>query len=93
MKDDKTTSTAKTIKWVGAILGVAMLAAGVMSLMLKTEDSQSKESILRFAELGLLGLGMVVLSVGMEAMLNSLARIEEKTSEESEDDDGTDILA
>ncbi len=92
MKDENSASSAKTLKWVGIVLGVAFLVAGVMSLMLKTDDAATKESAIRFAELGLLGLSMVVVALGLEAILNALARIEEKSSGDSEDDD-TDILA
>ena len=93
MKDVNPSSSAKTIKWVGVLLGLAFLVLGAMSLLLKTEDPTVKESVIRFAELGLLGLGVVVLSLGMESILSALSRIEEKSSDESEDDGGTDILA
>ena len=92
MKRYDTASIARTLKWVGTLLGVAFLVAGAMALFLKTEDPTAKEGVMRFAELGLLGLSMVVVAAGFEAILGTLGRIEEKTSDESEDDD-TDILA
>lgn len=92
MKSDKTTSSAKTLKWVGVALGGSFILAGVVSLMLQTEDPNVKDSAIRFAELGLIGLSMVVIGLGFESVLGTLARIEEKSSDESEDDD-TDILA
>ncbi len=92
MKNDKTTSAAKTMKWVGLAIGGCFLLAGVVSLMLQTEDPTVKDSAIRFAELGLIGLSMVIIGLGFESVLSALARIEEKTSDESEDDD-TDILA
>ncbi len=93
MKDDKPSANAKTIKWVGVLLGVAFLIAAIMSLIIKTEDASAKEAAFRFAELGLLGLAITVISISMEAILNSLSRIEEKTSGEPEDDDDIDIMA
>ena len=94
MKDVDISNASKTVKWVGIILGIAFLVLGAMSLLLKTEDAATKESVIRFAELGLLGLALIVVSTGIEAILSSLSRIEEKTSGDPEDEeDGTDILA
>ena len=93
MKDVNPSNVAKTVKWVGVLLGLAFLVLGAMSLLLKTEDPTVKESVIRFAELGLLGLALVVVSLGMESILICLGRVEAKTSDKSEDDDGTDILA
>ena len=92
MKDNKTASTAKGLRYVGILVGIAFLVLGVMSLVLKTEDQANKESIIRFAECGLLGLGIIVVGLGFDAVLNALANLEEKSSKDSEDD-GTDFLA
>lgn len=94
MKDVNSNNASKTLKWVGIVLGIAFLVLGAMSLLLKTEDAAAKDSIIRFASLGLTGLSLIVVMTGVEAILSSLSRIEEKTSGEPEDeDDGTDILA
>ena len=93
MKDDKTLSSAKTLRYAGILLGIAFLVLGAMSLLLKTEDEASKESAIRFAELGLLGLTVMIMGLGLEGALKSLAYIETKSSNEFEDDDGGDILA
>ena len=89
---DVNSINAKSIKWAGAILGIAFLLLGAMSFFLKVEDEEVKESVIRFATLGLLGLLAIVLAAGMEATLYALSRIEERTSDKSEDDE-TDILA
>ena len=93
MKDDNASSSAKGLRYAGILVGIAFLILGAMSLMLKTEDEASKENAIRFAELGLLGLAMMVIGLGFDKVLSSLAKVEEKTSKEFEDDEGTDILA
>ena len=90
MNKEKLLTMAKTMKWVPIFIGVVAMVIGIFSLFVKTEDPETKRSVVLFAILGILGLLAMVFGLAISSVFEALA--ETHSPEEKEDDD-LDILA